>query len=89
MAVLLLVSELPILVLIGTDIVHATILLGSAGLAHWFSGNVDWGIVGSLLVGSVPGVYLGSRLAQHVPTGPLRLALALLLVATGLKLAIG
>ena len=46
-------------------------------------------IVLSLLVGSVPGVYFGSRMAQHVPTGPLRLALALLLVGTGLKLAIG
>ena len=89
MAVLLLVSELPILVLIGTDIVHATILLGAAGMAHWVSGNVDWMIVLSLLVGSVPGVYFGSRMAQHVPTGPLRLALALLLVGTGLKLAIG
>ena len=89
MAVLLLVSELPILVLIGTDIVHATILLGAAGMAHWASGNVDWMIVLSLLVGSVPGVYFGSRMAQHVPTGPLRLALALLLVGTGLKLAIG
>lgn len=89
MAVLLLVSELPVLVLIGTDIVHATILLGAAGMAHWFAGNVDWAIVFSLLVGSVPGVWLGSRAAQHVPTGPLRLALALLLVGTGIKLAIG
>ncbi|MEO2169192.1 MAG: sulfite exporter TauE/SafE family protein [bacterium] len=89
MAILLLVSELPVLVLIGTDIVHATVLLGSAGIAHWFAGNVDWAIVLSLLVGSVPGVWLGSRLAQHVPTGPLRIALALLLVGTGVKLAIG
>lgn len=88
MAILLLVSELPVLVLIGTDIVHATILLGAAGVAHWSEGNVDWAICLSLLVGSVPGVWAGSKLAQYVPTGPLRIGLALLLVGTGIKLVL-
>lgn len=88
MAVLLLVSELNVLVLIGTDIVHATILLATAGAAHLVKGNVDVGLAATLLLGSVPGIFVGSRLAQVVPTTPLRYALAILLAATGLKLAV-
>jgi hypothetical protein len=89
MAVLLLVSELSVLVLIGTDIVHATILLGAAGGAHLVRGNVDLMMVVALLIGSIPGISLGTRLAQVVPTNPLRYALALLLTATGAKLLLG
>jgi uncharacterized membrane protein YfcA len=89
MAILLLVSELDLLVLIGTDIMHATILLAAAGTAHWVKGNVEWGLVLALLVGSLPGVWLGSRLSQVVPRAPLRAALALILAATGLKLLVG
>jgi len=89
MAVLLLVSELDVLVLIGTDIVHATILLGTAGAAHMVSGNVDVVMVATLLSGSIPGIWVGSRLAQIVPTNPLRYTLAILLASTGIKLLIG
>ncbi len=89
MAILLLVSELPLLVLIGTDIVHATFLLSAACLAHWAQGHVQWAIVVALLIGSLPGVWLGSRLSQRLPAGPLRMGLALLLAATGLKLFLG
>ena len=88
MAIFLLVSELDLLVLIGTDIVHATILLGAAGIAHWLQGNVELPLVAALLVGSVPGVWVGSRLSPHAPRGPLRAALAVILGATGLKLAL-
>ncbi len=86
MAILLLVSELDLLVLIGTDIVHATILLGAAGLAHWLQGNVEPRLLVGLLTGSLPGVWLGSRLSAHVPREPLRAALAVLLAVTGVKL---
>ena len=86
MAILLLVSELDLLVLIGTDIVHSTILLGAAGLAHWVRGNVELRLVVGLLVGSVPGVWLGSRLSQVVPRAPLRTVLALILGAIGAHL---
>lgn len=89
MAILLLVSELPILVLIGTDIVHATLLLGTAGAAHFVRGNVEVPMMLMLLLGSVPGIWLGSHLARRVPTNPLRYALALLLLGTGLKFALG
>jgi uncharacterized membrane protein YfcA len=89
MAILLLVSELRVLVLIGTDLVHATLLMGTAGLAHFSRGNVDLVMVATLLLGSIPGTWLGGRLAQVVPTSPLRYALAALLTATGVKLFIG
>lgn len=88
MAILLLVSELDLLVLIGTDIVHATLLLGAAGIAHWTKGNVEPQLVLGLLAGSVPGVWVGSRLSQVVPRAPLRLGLAALLGAIGLKLTL-
>lgn len=88
MAILLLASELDLLVLIGTDIVHATILLGAAGTTHWLQGNVEPRLVVGLLVGSVPGVWVGSRLSQVVPRGPLRAGLAIVLGVTGLKLAL-
>ena len=72
--------------LIGTDIVHSTILLAAAGATHWVKGNVEPRLVLGLLVGSVPGVWLGSRLSQIVPRGPLRAALAIILGAIGLNL---
>lgn len=86
MAVLLLVSELGLLVLIGTDLVHATILLAAAGGAHFIRGHVEIPIVVSLLIGSLPGIWIGARLAQRVPTTPLRYALSALLIVTGVKL---
>jgi uncharacterized membrane protein YfcA len=89
MAVLLLVSELNLLTLIGTDLVHATILLGAAGFAHLAKGNVEFDLLGALLMGSIPGIWTGSWLAQKVPTQPLRYALGLLLVVTGIKLLTG
>jgi uncharacterized membrane protein YfcA len=89
MAILLLVSELDVLVLIGTDLVHATILLGAAGAAHFARGNVELPLVAALLVGSLPGIWVGSRLAPRMPTTLLRYALALLLLATGAKLLHG
>jgi uncharacterized membrane protein YfcA len=86
MAVLLLVSELGLLVLVGTDLVHATILLAAAGGAHFVRGHVEIPIVISLLAGSLPGIWVGARLAQRVPTTALRYTLSVLLIGTGVKL---
>jgi uncharacterized membrane protein YfcA len=88
MAILLLVSELDILVLIGTDIVHAMVLITAAGTAHWIRGNVEFHLVGTLLIGSIPGAWIGSHLSPYVPRSVLRMGLALVLGATGLKLAL-
>ena len=71
---------------VGTDIFHAAALLYVAGIAHWLNGNVDFGAVGWLLLGSIPGVVLGGRLTLSVPERPLRLLIAAVLGLSGLKL---
>lgn len=65
--------------LIGTDIVHAIPLTFLAGASHFGMGNVDLPILGLLLVGSVPGIALGSRITGMMPDWVLRVTLALVL----------
>jgi uncharacterized protein len=72
--------------IVGTDILHAAALLYVAGFGHFLAGNVDMGVVGWLLVGSIPGVIVGSQLTLHIPDRPLRLVLAGVLGLSGLKL---
>ncbi len=69
---------------VGTDVFHAAILLWAAGAAHWVGGNVDFGLAANILLGSVPGVIVGSHYAARVPTGALRVALGVVLLASGL-----
>lgn len=71
---------------VGTDIFHAAILTTVAGSAHLVSGNVDLGLVASLLIGSIPGVLLGGRLTIEIPQRLLRGTLAVALLTTGIKL---
>jgi uncharacterized protein len=71
---------------VGTDIFHAAVLLYVAGAAHWAAGNVDFGILGWLLLGSIPGVLVGGRLTLSIPDDTLRLVLAGVLGLAGLKL---
>ena len=77
---LLLFSLRPPKVLVGTDIMHAVILTGVAGLFHLGIGTVDLPLVGLLLVGSLPGSLLGVRLGAFLPVGWLRRFLVLLLL---------
>lgn len=72
--------------LVGTDIVHAVPLTMVAGLGHLWLGNVDFTLLGSLLVGSIPGILAGSFLATRVSGGVIRPFLAIVLVASGLKM---
>ena len=72
--------------LVGTDVFHAAILVSAAALAHAQGGDVDWVMAGSLLVGSIPGVALGSWMAPRVPSRALRTGLAVLLLVTGFNL---
>ncbi|HEU4738447.1 MAG TPA: sulfite exporter TauE/SafE family protein [Solirubrobacterales bacterium] len=69
---------------VGTDVYHAAILLWAAGIAHWVGGNVDFVLAGNILLGSVPGVIVGSHFAARAPTGFLRTALGVVLVASGI-----
>jgi uncharacterized membrane protein YfcA len=72
--------------IVGTDIFHAALLLFVAGFGHFVAGNVDLGATGWLLIGSVPGVLLGSQVTVKLPDRSLRAALALTLGLAGLKL---
>jgi hypothetical protein len=71
---------------VGTDIFHAAALLYVAGLGHFIAGNVDIGAVGWLLIGSIPGILIGSQLSLSVPDRLLRGALATVLGLSGLRL---
>ena len=72
--------------LVGTDIVHAIPLTIVAGTGHMLMGNVDLGLLGMLLLGSIPGVVLGSLIGHRLPEQALRAAIAALLVIAGFKL---
>ena len=71
---------------VGTDIFHAAALLWVAGFGHLVAGNVQLGAIGWLLVGSIPGVLIGSQVSVGVPDRTLRFALAAALGLSGLKL---
>ena len=71
---------------VGTDIFHAAALLYVAGLGHFIAGNVDMGAVGWLLIGSIPGVLIGSQLTLSIPERLLRSVLATVLGLAGLRL---
>ena len=71
---------------VGTDIFHAAVLLYVAGAAHWAAGNIDFGILFWLLLGSIPGVLIGGRLTLSIPEQSLRLLLAGVLGLAGIKL---
>ena len=68
---------------VGTDVFHAAILLWAAGVAHWVGGNVDFVLAANILIGSIPGVIVGSHFAARAPTGFLRTALGVVLIASG------
>jgi hypothetical protein len=84
--VMLLVFPLTAAKIVGTDIFHAAGLLWVAGISHLIHGNVDLGAMAWLLLGSVPGVLLGSQLTVRVPDRSLRVALATVLLLSGIEL---
>ncbi|MNF44081.1 Sulfite exporter TauE/SafE [compost metagenome] len=71
----------------GTEIAHAVPLTLVAGLGHASMGNMDWHLLGFLLMGSLPGIYVGSHLSGRISDGVLRPCLATMLVFIGYKLA--
>ena len=73
--------------LVGTDVAHAFLLVGAAAIAHFFVlRDVDVALAGKLLVGSIPGVLIGSRLTVWVPRRPLQVGLAVLLLTTAVTM---
>jgi len=72
--------------IVGSDVAHAVPLTLVAGLGHWLLGGVDWMLLGSLLLGSLPGIWLGTHVSAKVPEHILRRLLAAMLVLIGTKL---
>jgi uncharacterized membrane protein YfcA len=83
-ALILLYPQMPMARIVGSDIAHAVPLTLIAGLGHWMMGSVNWAIIGSLLAGSLPGIFVGSYFAIRIPERALQLVLAttLFMVAT-------
>lgn len=85
-ALLILYPRLPTLKIVASDIAHAVPLTLISGIGHWMMGGVDWMMLASLLIGSVPGIVIGSHLAPRLPETVLRLMLAVILVLVAIKL---
>jgi uncharacterized membrane protein YfcA len=86
-ALLLLYPQLPMARIVGSDIAHAVPLTLVAGIGHWAMGAIDWHLMGVLLMGSLPGIVIGSYFATRVPETALRLILAVTLVLVATKIA--
>jgi uncharacterized protein len=84
--VMLLVFPLTAAKIVGTDIFHAAALLWVAGLSHLVHGNVDLVAMAWLLLGSIPGILIGSQVTVRLPERSLRVALATVLAASGVRL---
>jgi uncharacterized membrane protein YfcA len=71
---------------VGTDIFHAALVLWAGGIAHIIAGNVDWPLAGTILIGSVPGVWIGSHMSVRLPAGTLRTVLGVVLIGAAMGL---
>jgi len=87
-ALLFMYPRMPAVKVVGTDIVHAVPLTALAGMGHMALGTVDLVLLGSLLLGSLPGIYIGSHLSAKVPEKVLRPLLATMLLIIGARMAL-
>jgi len=87
-ALLFLYPRMSAVKVVGTDIVHAVPLTAVAGMGHMALGTVDFVLLASLLLGSLPGIYIGSHLSARVPEKVLRPLLATMLLVIGARLAL-
>jgi uncharacterized membrane protein YfcA len=85
-ALLLLYPRLPMVRIVGSDIAHAVPLTFIAGIGHWFIGSLDWLLLASLLIGSIPGIIIGSFLANRVSEAILRTLLSVILAGVATRL---
>ena len=85
-ALLFLYPRMPAVKVVGTDIIHAVPLTALAGMGHMALGTVNLVLLGSLLLGSLPGIYIGSHLSAKVPEKVLRPLLAAMLLIIGIKM---
>jgi len=85
---ILLYPLLPAISVVGTDLMHAVPLVGVAALGHWQLGNVDFPLLGSLVLGAAPGVWLGAKLGTRLPEQYVRRVLAVALLLIGMQMVI-
>ena len=83
--IMLLYPRLPSHRIVGTDIAHAVPLTLVAGIGHATLGHVNWVLLGSLLIGSIPGIWIGAQLTRKMPEKIVRALLCLALVTAGVK----
>ena len=83
---LMLYPKMPTVRIVGSDIAHAAPLTLVAGSGHWWLGSVDWHLLVSLLIGSIPGIAIGSHVASRVPERVLRPLMAGTMAIVGGKL---
>ena len=84
---IMLYPKMPVARIVGSDIAHAVPLTLIAGIGHWLLGSVNLSLLGALLVGSIPGIVIGSQFAVRIPERGLRLVLAGTLFLVGGRLA--
>ena len=87
-ALILLYPQLPTARIVGSDIAHAVPLTLAAGIGHWWLGSINLDLLIPLLLGSVPGILIGSHTAARVPEKALRLLLAATLIMVATKLSL-
>jgi len=87
-ALIVLYPHKKITTIVGSDIAHAVPLTLVAGLGHASLGTVDYNLLGVLLIGSIPGIYIGSHLSSRVAEHWIRIALAAILIYVGIKLVL-
>jgi len=87
-ALLVLYPRLPTARIVGSDIAHAVPLTLAGGIGHWFLGSINFDVLASLLVGSMPGILIGSLIVARLPERVLRLALAVVLIMVATKLGL-
>jgi uncharacterized protein len=87
-ALLILYPRVQLNKIVGTDIAHAVPLTLVSGIGHWLIGTVNMPLLGSLLLGSIPGIIIGSMLASRVRENHLRPVLAIVLIVVGLNLVV-
>ncbi|PJG44438.1 membrane protein [Acinetobacter tandoii] len=88
MALVIMFPNLPMIRIIGSDVVHAVLLTLVAGLGHMSSGNVDFALLGWLLVGSIPAIIVGTLISSRLPEKIIRKILGITLFALGMNFMI-
>lgn len=86
MALMIIFFTIPINFMVGLDVLHGAVLASVAALTYAAAGQTDWSLVGLLLIGSVPGVWLGAHAINHIDRRLVRLVLSVLIIGAGLNL---